>query len=170
MLDIILASFLLLGFLLGLKDGLLKKVFTLIAVLLGAYLSYRFFRMGSVFLMNNASFSPQLSVALSFLLIFLIVYIVVKVLYRLFEPDKPKYSIINRILGGIVGIVQAVIVLSFLLLGASFFHFPNEEMKEPSKLYKTLINLAPQIMDKTEDIFPRSTQESLQDSLQEIPE
>ena len=167
MLDIILAIFLLLGFLLGLKDGLLKKIFTLIAVLLGIFLSYRFFRFGSAYLMNNAHFSPQLAVITSFLVIFLAVYILIRLIYRFFEPDKPKYSVLNRILGGIVGLVQAAIVASFLLLAASFFQFPNEEMKETSKLYTPLLNIAPQMIDITSSVIPRSTKEAIQDSLQE---
>jgi membrane protein required for colicin V production len=168
MLDIILSIFLLLGLLLGVKEGFLKKVFSFTAVLLGLFLAYRFFRYGSVYLMKNASFSPQLAIIVSFLAIFLVVYILIKLLSKIFEPEKGTLSVANRILGGIVGLVQSVIVLSFLLLALSFFQLPKEEMKETSKLYSPILNLAPQMIDVTTNMIPRSTKEAVQDSLEEM--
>ncbi|MBM4165639.1 MAG: hypothetical protein FJ218_01730 [Ignavibacteria bacterium] len=167
MLDFILSIFLILGFLLGLKEGMIKKIFSFLGVFIGLFVAYKYFRFVNLFVIKQFHLSPQFSALLSFIIIFLIIYIVFKIFSKIFEPKSASLSVANRIIGGIIGIAQAAIVLSFLLIGVTFFQLISDEMKSSSVLYSNVVNIAPRIIDIFSTFLSQPYERKPLDSLQQ---
>jgi membrane protein required for colicin V production len=164
-LDISIIVFILIGLLLGVKDGILKQLASFGGLLLGFFFALKFFRFGTRPLIEHWHLSPAMAVIVSFTFIVIIVNIIIHILFYFMQGKETSVSLIGRILGGIIGAIQSTIVLSFILLGLSFFRFPSDEIKSKSRCYTSILHIAPMILDVGSE-FTIPTEE---DTEQETP-
>lgn len=155
-LDYIIIGFLIIGFLLGFKDGLLKKILSLlgfiVAIIAAIYLSPKV----RPFFIDALNFSPKTSLYVSIILIFLLFFILSKIVVKLFKPQNSVLGFIDRLIGGIIGIFQLGLFLSALLIILNFFEYPTQEEKKQIKYYSLVYNLIPSTFKFVERISPES--------------
>ena len=151
-LDIVLGIFLLLGLYKGIKNGLLIEVASLVAIILGVYGAINFSFYAAEYLDNQVDWEPAtrnlLAFAITFIVIVLIITLTGKLLTKLAEVIM--LGILNRILGGLFGILKVAFILSVILMFVSSLaerlNFINEETKESSVLYTMVQPLAPLLL------------------------
>ncbi len=138
--DIILGITLLIGLLRGLWKGFVSEVASLLAVVLGIYGAINFsFILGDYF-SKNSDWDKQTVQVLAFTLTLLITMICVgllgKIVTRFLEASA--LGLVNRIFGGIFGLLKWAVISGSVLLFFSRTHIPllSSEIKQESVLYQ----------------------------------
>ncbi|MBI9072295.1 MAG: CvpA family protein [Melioribacteraceae bacterium] len=146
-LDIIIFVVILIGFLLGYKDGLVRKIIGIIGFILALVLAFKFAKVSGAFISPVFNDEIYLSEIVAGILIFLITVIIISILKRIIHPVDKVNRFINQLLGGISGAVQIVFFISGFLLFLNIFNFPNEKDANESYLYSKVYNVLPFTID-----------------------
>jgi len=141
--DLILLFFILIGFILGFKDGFVRKLIGLIgfglAIFLAVMYAYSFGRIIESF----TGIEIYLSEIIAGISIFLSVIFVFAVIKRFVHPFDKVNNFVNQLTGGLVGGVQILFFLSALLIILNIFNTPDKESKNDSMLYSRVYNIIP---------------------------
>ncbi len=154
--DYIILVFLIIGFILGFKDGLLKKVLTFVGFVLAIIGAFTFSPKLRVILINFFDFETTTAVILSFIIIFMVIIIISKLLIKFLQPKKSVLGFMDRILGALLGTFQMGLFLSGLLIFLSIFDIPNVNEKSNLKYYSFTYNLMPNTFSFVKKIFPET--------------
>jgi uncharacterized membrane protein required for colicin V production len=151
--DIFLLGGLALGGFLGYRGGPVKKLFNLLMIVVSVVLAIRFMRPVADFFSEAGVLEETMAGVVAFALVFLAIMIPALLFYRRFG----KSGIGKRagsVMGVILGVLEAVILLSFLLLGLKIFDIPEKETRHDSFLYRPLLNSVPRAFDALQPYFP----------------
>lgn len=143
LIDIILIAFLLIGFILGFKDGFVRKIIGLAGFALGIYLAIKFANPFGKSLEEVTGIEFYLAQILAGFLIFIVIILITAVIKRIVHPFDKVNNIINQLLGGIFGVIQMLFFLSAILFLLNIFEVPDEESKNSSILYKSVYSIIP---------------------------
>jgi len=149
--DIIITALLLFGFISGLFKGLFVEVASFVALIAGIYGSIKFSHFIREFLATRVSWDEKYITLMSFAISFIIIVIAISLLGKLFTKiaDFASLGILNKLLGGIFGVLKTGLILSVVLIIFSKLNnklpFISNEQQESAVLYKPLKNLAPTI-------------------------
>ena len=139
----IIVATVLVGFILGYKDGFVRKLIGIIgfalaiisaAVLkddLGRLIEYAF---GMEFYLAEISGG---------VLIFFTVILIFTLLKRVIHPFDKVNNLINQLIGGVVGVVQLLYFLSAVFLLLNVFDIPGENAKSESAFYSNTYQIIP---------------------------
>jgi len=140
-LDIVIAAILVIGFILGYKDGFVRKLIGTIGFVAAVYFAVRFsFDLGKA-IENVLGMEIYLARIIGGLAIFLAIMILTSILKRIIHPFDKVNNLINQIVGGIVGILQVLIFLSALFFLLNVFNILGKETVDGSLLYKPDYNV-----------------------------
>lgn len=145
--DYIIIIGLVIGFLLGFKDGLIRKIIGLIGLIAGVAFAFEFSdNFGKLIrpIFNNDEYFASVVAGI---LIFLVTILIASIIKRIVHPLDKLNLFINQFIGGIIGVVQIVFFLSALLLFINIFGFPNKATKDGSFLYKPVSEVIPSSID-----------------------
>ena len=143
--------------LLGFRDGLLRKVFGILAVLGGIISATKFMSPTADFISQWINFGEETLVIISFFFIFILVIVFVNLFYRWFgESGSDTLKVWSRLAGGFLGAAQGALAVSLVLLMFNLFDIPSEETKKGSTLYQPIFQLAPGIFDYSLRWIPSS--------------
>lgn len=137
--DVIFAVFALWGFYLGFSRGIIKTVFTILSVVFGLMIAFRFGPDMTHFLESAVNDN-----ALMFLAGFLLTFVLTMVIIRLFASflegamESANINFINQAIGGAVMAGLMVLLYSVLLWFGDRSHLINEEAKQESMTYTYL--------------------------------
>jgi membrane protein required for colicin V production len=160
--DIIIASFLIFGFVRGIMKGLLIEVASLVALIGGVYGAIHFSYMVSDYLNANVAWKKEyvslMAYALTFIVIVMAIVLLGKMLTKL--ANFAALGILNKILGGIFGFLKIGLILSiiFLLFNKmnSAIPFIKKETLDTSILYipvkKIGLTLFPTIIKENDKV------------------
>jgi uncharacterized membrane protein required for colicin V production len=155
-LDLFLICILILYSLFGLRDGLVKKLVGIAAIVLALFLGQAFMRDAGDFMVQNMGMAPSSAPSMGFFGIFLGVTLVVSVVYRLASGNFKIGGMADRVLGVVLGFIQGALIASSLLLFMALQGSPSRQTARDSRLYKPLVNLAPQILDLGAELGPEA--------------
>ena len=145
--DYILIVIVLIGFLLGFKDGLIRKIIGLIGLIAGIALAFEFSdNLGAVLtpFFNNDSYLANIT---SGILIFLVVILIASIVKRIVHPLDKVNRFLNQFIGGLIGSAQIILFLSGIMLFLDIFNFPAKDVKDNSLFYKPVHNIIPATFD-----------------------
>ncbi len=110
----------------GLLRGLLKEACSLLGLLLGAFLAFRFHAPLAEGLSEAFAFPLQICVIVSFLTLFLATVLTFAVLGFLLSRVVKLLFLggFNRVSGGLFGLVQGGVLLAMVLFGLSMVQLP----------------------------------------------
>ncbi len=145
--DVIILVILVIGFALGYKDGIIRKLIGLAGLIIAVLLSYLYSDSLAVIIMPYFNDDAGLSRVVAALLIFFGVLGIVSVIKRIVHPADKVNKFVNQILGGIFGTIQMAVFLSGFLLFFHIFNLPPENIRENSKLYKPIYSVIPSTID-----------------------
>jgi len=143
--DIILAAILLYGLVKGLWKGFFVEFASLISLLLGIYLAVKFSGFTANFIRDNFSTESDHLEIVAFAITFLMVVIGIVLLAKVFTKiaDFASLGWVNRLLGGIFGLIKMIFILSVFLhffqkINATTTFFSEEKLNE-SLLYNPVV-------------------------------
>jgi len=174
-LDYIIFIVVLIGFLLGFKDGLVRKIIGLIGLITGIALAFQFSNKVGKLLTQFFNNDEYLSSVIGGILIFLIVVLIATILKRIIHPFDKVNRILNQFLGGVIGAVQITFFLSAVFLFLNIFRFPKAEQRKDSLTYNYVLDLIPKSIDlvigkssKASDYIKEYIEKSDKDSSSQI--
>ncbi|MBS3943947.1 MAG: CvpA family protein [Melioribacter sp.] len=135
------------GFVLGFKDGLIRKIIGLIGLIAAIFLAYKFSDDFGNILQPVFNKDEYFSNVIAGILIFLVTILIASIIKRLVHPSDKINLFINQFIGGILGVIQIVFFLSGLFLFLKIFSFPDKTTGNNSLLYKSVYNLIPSSVD-----------------------
>ncbi len=142
----------------GFTKGLIIEISTLAALVLGIYASLHFSYITADFLRNNLDVTGKYLNISSFVITFILVVLAVNLIGHLVSKfvSMIALSFVNRVMGGILGILKAAVFLSFILFFVEKFdnkaHLLTPETKQSSMLYPFVSPIAPQLVAWFSDI------------------
>ena len=149
--DIIIAAFLLFGFISGLRRGLFVEVASIVALIAGIYGAIHFsYFIGSI-LADHVSWDEKYIIIVSFAITFAIIVIIIALLGKMFTKiaDFAALGMLNKLLGGVFGALKIGLILSILLIVFSKLNntipFISDDQKEAAILYEPVKKLAPSL-------------------------
>jgi len=141
--DFIIIIFIALGFLLGFKDGLVRKLIGLIGFIISIAAAFQYSSaLGRLItpLINNEYYLAEL---IAGMLIFLVGMLITSIIKRIIHPVDKVNKFLNQMLGGLAGGIQMAFFISIALLLLNIFHIPKTDSKDGSLLYNKEYNLVP---------------------------
>jgi len=145
--DFIIIFILFIGFALGFRDGLIRKVIGLIGLVFGVILALEFYQKLGLFISPIINDEIYLAEIIAWLIIFIGVIFLASILKRIIHPLDKVNRFTNQLLGGISGTLQILFFVSGFLLFLNVFNIPNNEDKELSLLYNNTYNVIPFSID-----------------------
>ncbi len=156
--DIVLALFLAYGFIKGLFKGLFVEVASLLALILGIYGAIHFSDFIGNYLYDLLNWDKKYVGLTSFIITFILIVIAITLLGKFFTKlaDFASLGLLNKLLGGVFGLLKITLILSVLLMYFYKFNskieFVNESTLQESKLFypvkETAILLFPSFFDE----------------------
>lgn len=128
------------------KRGLLKSVFSLIAIILGLYIATRFHQ-GIVFALKKFYSDERILSIISFCAIIIIIYLIA--LYFASKISNLNFltKFVDKVGGFAFGLLKGVLIVSILLLLANSVKIFTQQDKEKSFTYPYVVNAAPKVYE-----------------------
>ncbi len=145
--DFIIIFILFIGFALGFRDGLIRKVIGLIGLVFGFVLALEFYQKLGLFISPIINDEIYLAEIIAWLFIFVGVIFLSSILKRIIHPLDKVNRFMNQLLGGISGTLQILFFISGFLLFLNVFNVPNSEDKDSSLFYNGVYLVIPETID-----------------------
>lgn len=143
-----------LAFIFGFFQGFVKKIFSLAGFILALLAVIFFSPKVRVFLITDLNIKASTAIILSIVVVFVVALLLTKMISNLIKPKKSVLGLIDKFLGGLLGLFQMGLFLSGLLILLNFFNFPDQKTKKDLKYYGITFNLLPKSIEIFESIFP----------------
>ena len=154
--DIILIVVLSIFMLAGWRKGLLRKLIALICLALSLIIATKFASTVSDEISGPLGLSAGAGTTVSFILIVCLIMLSQAIFYKL-VIKKLGEGLWNKIGGLLMGLLEGGLLISITVIFLSiYFHYPSEETRSESLLYKPLKNFAPRLFDSINTFFPES--------------
>lgn len=154
--DLIIIAVVVIGFILGFKDGFVRKLIGItgfiVAIILAVLLSNSFGK----FIESVFGIEYYLAELLGGVLVFVAIMIVTTILKRVVHPFDKVNNLINQLVGGFVGVIQLLFLMSAILLLLNIFDFPNKKTQNSSILYKYAYGIIPTSINFLKDYTPNT--------------
>jgi len=144
----------------GYRAGPLKKSITLVVALVSIVLGFRLMHPLGSALSNIRITSAALSYVIVFFVVVLASLVAAHLLYRRFGK-KTSAQRSGRIFAAFLGILEAAILLSTLLLMLKLLDVPRAQLRSGSLLYRPMVNITPWSLDAVRSALPEG--EKVQD-------
>ena len=156
LLDIFLGIPLIVTTLLGVRDGIVRKAVAIVAMIGGLILGQIYMREVGNMLVQTMNVPPAEAPMKGFLTVFLVVTIVQGLVYRLVGRGYKIGGLADRIIGGGLGFAQGALFMSGILMIYALQGIPSKTTSRDSRLYKPIVNIAPQIVDFLTTVGPEA--------------
>jgi len=141
----------------GYKDGFLMGFVTMIALVLGVFVAFKFTGEGMVLLQDHFNADKESLPYITFFIILILVVIAVVALGRAIRSsiDKTFLGRVDEIFGSVLGAFKTLFTLSVLLWIADSFKVSlHHDWTEGSFLYPFTAHLAPTLARWLANLFP----------------
>ena len=154
--DLIVIATVLVGFILGFKDGFVRKLIGIIGFVL-AIVSAAVLKDDLGRLIENAfGMEFYLAEITGGVLIFFTIILIFTLLKRVIHPFDKVNNLINQLIGGVVGVVQLLYFLSAVFLLLNVFDIPGKSVKNESIFYSTIYEVIPVTIDFLNNYTPQT--------------
>ena len=160
--DIIIITALAIGFLLGFKDGFVRKLVGIIGFIAAVTIAILFSSFVGRMIESVFGIEFYLAEIMAGLLLFIAIMVVTTILKRVIHPFDKVNNLINQLIGGFVGIIQLLFFISAILLLLNIFDFPDKKTQKSSVFYKYAYSAIPTSIDFLKDYTP-STEDVIKD-------
>lgn len=145
--DYILIGIILIGFILGYKDGLVRKIIGLIGLIVAIYIAVTYSETLGEYLAPMFNDENYLAKIISGIVLFLATILAFAIIKRLIHPTDKVNKFLNQLLGGIAGTVQIIFFASVFLLLFNVMSIPKKEDIDESLLYLPIYSVLPTTID-----------------------
>lgn len=156
-LDIFLIGGLALGGFMGYRGGLAKKLFNILILLFAVVASSRLMTSVGDFFLDAGMLTETEAYVVGFTLVMLAIMIPAILIYRRFGKTGAAKTAGNTV-GVFLGLLEAAMVISFILIGTRVFEIPEKDDRQASLLYRPLFNFVPKTFDLLQSYFPGASE------------
>ena len=146
-LDFLIVPPIILTSLLGLRDGVVRKVASIAGTVGALFLGQVFMHQAGVFFIENLGTEQSSAPIHGFLSIFFLILLSQSLIYHLVAKDYKIGGVLDRVAGAVLGFFQGVLFMSCLLWIYSLEGIPSAKTARQSEFYKPVVNVAPQVLD-----------------------
>lgn len=154
-LDIIIVVVAFVGFVLGYKDGFVRKLIGLIGFGLAIYFSITLAFPFGRWIEAITGIEIYLSEIMAGIIIFLAITFLFAILKRFVHPFDRVNNFLNQLTGGIIGAIQILFFLSALFIILNIFQSPAKDTRSNSFFYGKVYNIIPATIDYLSDYAPQ---------------
>ena len=154
--DVVIILLLVIGFVLGYKDGMVRKLIGVFGFILAVYLSIKFAPQAGQFIDGAFGIEYYLAELIGGAVIFFLVILITAIIKRVVHPFDKVNNLINQILGAVVGTGQMLLFISALLLLLNIFNFPSGKLKNDSFLHGKVLKVIPSIINYVKGYTPET--------------
>lgn len=155
-LDIIILLFLLVSFIVGFKDGFVRKLIGTLSFILALYLSVTLSGYAGKVLSRSLGTEIYFSELAGGFSVFLLIMVAGAFLKRAVHPFEKLNNLLNRIIGGVVGLIQVAYFLSAVLFLANIFGVPSRQAQARSILYNRIAPVLPATVEYLSRYSPKA--------------
>ncbi len=166
LIDIIIIAVLLIGFILGYKDGFLRKLIGFIGFILAIVFAALFKNNFGQFLEKHFDIEYYFAEILGGILIFFVTILIFSILKRIIHPFDKINSLLNKIIGGVIGGLQIMFIVSAIFLFLDIFDIPEEKTKKNSTFYQQIYSIIPSTFNLIKGYTP-DTEKIIKDFINE---
>lgn len=158
-LDIFLGGLLLYGFIRGIWNGFFVELASLLSLLVGIYVAIKFSHLMNAIISSHVSWSPKTIKIVAFALTFMLVVVVISLLAKFFTTvaNFASLGLINKLAGGIFGVLKTVLILSISLKLFQKINssntFASKETLENSLFYNPILKVSGIVYPALEEWF-----------------
>ncbi len=131
------------GFILGFKDGFVRKLIGFTGFVLAVILAINFASGLGMYMDVVLGIEYYLSELIAGALIFIGVIVLFAVLKRVIHPFDKVNNLVNQVIGGVIGMIQILFFLSAALYILNVFGVPSENAKKESLVYTPVYGIIP---------------------------
>lgn len=144
------------GFILGFKDGFVRKLIGLLGLGLSIFLAVTYFdKLGKV-IERYFGIELYLSEIIAFIFIFIVVIALFALLKRIVHPFDKVNNLINQLVGGFVGVIQILFFLSAVFFLLNIFNQPSKNARKTSIFYSAIYSIIPYSVDYLSNYTPET--------------
>lgn len=152
--DIIVIIAVVAGFILGFKDGFVRKIVGIIGFILALLCVALFSARLGIAIENVLGIEFYLAEIIAGVSIFFGIILIFTFLKRIIHPFDKVNNLVNQIVGGFVGIIQILYFVSALFLIMNIFNFPGPEARKQSAFYDEMYQVIPLTIDYLSNYTP----------------
>ncbi len=145
--DLIIFIIVVIGFILGFKDGFIRKLIGFIGFIAAIFLAIKYSSQLGKILENTFAIEYYLSELIAGVIIFVGIIIIFVILKRVVHPYDKVNNLVNQLVGGFMGMIQILFFLSAALYILNIFNVPSNNSKKSSLVYKPVYNIIPASID-----------------------
>ncbi len=135
------------GFILGFKDGFVRKIIGLIGFAVAIILAINFAADIGRVIETVFKIEFYLAEIIGGISIFSIIILFTSIIKRVVHPFDKVNNLVNQLGGGVVGVIQILFFLSAVLFILKIFDIPNENDSKGSLFYSKVYNIIPDVVD-----------------------
>lgn len=156
LIDIIIVIVAAIGFILGFKDGLVRKLIGLAGFCIAVFAAIKFAIPFGYIIVKITGIEIYLSEIIGGIIIFFSVVFIFSVIKRLVHPFDKVNNLVNQVFGGVVGTIQILFFLSAVFFLLNIFNAPSPKVTKSSVFYKTVYNILPVTVDLINSLTPKT--------------
>lgn len=164
--DILIVVALLIGFILGYKDGFLRKLIGFVGFILAIVFAALFKDSFGLFIEKHFDIEYYFAEILAGILIFFTTILIFSILKRIIHPFDKINSLLNKLVGGFIGGLQILFFVSAIFLFLDIFDFPEEKTKKNSVFYEQTYSVVPSTFNLIKGYTP-DTEKIIKDFINE---
>lgn len=166
LLDVIIIILLAIGFILGFKDGFVRKIIGITGFIIASFLAIKLAAFLGKVIESTLGIEFYLSEIIGGIIIFLLVIVIFSIIKRLVHPFDKVNNIINQIVGGIVGMMQILFFLSALFILLNVFNQPSSKITSKSFFYEKVTGIIPSVVSLVK-VYTPETKKMIKDYINE---
>ena len=152
--DAVIIIITLIGFILGFKDGFVRKLIGFTGFVLAVILAINFASGLGVYIETALGIEYYLSELIAGAVIFIGTLVLFAVLKRVIHPFDKVNNLVNQAIGGVIGMIQILFFLSAVLYILNVFSVPSESAKKDSLVYAPVYGIIPGTINLISDYTP----------------
>lgn len=154
---------------LGFRDGIVRKLTAIGTIIVAMFVAQFLQNDLAKVLRDHAGVEPADAPLRAYFLIFFSLLFIQALLYRVLAKAYKIGGIVDRVIGAALGLLEGGLILSVILVMLSLQGIPDRRTVRDSRLYGTLVSLAPMITDLASTALPEA-KESLEKLTSPAPE
>lgn len=158
LLDILIITAVIVGFILGFKDGFIRKLVGLAGFIIAILASVFFAGKIGLFIESIFRIEYYLAEIIGGLFIFFTIMTIFMLLKRVVHPFDKVNNLINQIVGGIVGSLQLLYFLSAIFIIVNVFDQPDKQTRQQSLFYHPTYQVIPLTIQYLSNYTPQPRQ------------
>lgn len=153
---------------LGFRDGLVKKGIALVVTFLAMVVAQLLLDDMARFFVEEFDVTPGEAPIYGYFTVFFGLIFLQSLTYRLAGQGYKIGGIADRAVGSVFGILQGLLIMSVIFMMLGLLRFPSRTYRVDSRLYKTVVNIAPQLLDISMNVEEQA-KEHLEDLTKPAP-